>query len=126
MTTRLPAHLCSAAMLGKVAQLSAFSPFEREADCPAHQQNLKYTGTYEILSFLAQQELLYFYMLIYAYLCCVLTVLELLYTLQWCKEVGNNSALVASYHSLLVDWGLPGHLYNLLPLEDVLETLYSR
>uniref|UniRef100_H3CX74 E3 ubiquitin-protein ligase listerin n=1 Tax=Tetraodon nigroviridis TaxID=99883 RepID=H3CX74_TETNG len=96
VSTRLPAHLCAAAMLSKVAQLSAFSPSEQEADCPSHQQNLKYT------------------------------VSELLYTLQWCKEVGYNPALVASYHSLLVEWGLPGQLYNLLPLEDVLETLYSR
>lgn len=60
------------------------------------------------------------------YMCCGLAVSELLYALQWCKEVGYNPALVASYHCLLVDWGLPGHLYNLLSLEDVLETLYSR
>lgn len=96
VSTRIPAHLCAAAMLGKVAQLSAFRPPEREADSPSHQQNLKYT------------------------------VSELLYTLQWCKEVAYNPALVAAYHSQLVDWGLPGQLYNLLPLEDVLETLYSR
>lgn len=60
------------------------------------------------------------------YMCCGLAVSELLYTLQWCKEVGYNPALVAAYHNQLVDWGLPGQLYNLLPLEDVLETLYSR
>lgn len=59
-------------------------------------------------------------------MCFGLAVSELLYTLQWCKEVGYNPALVASYYSLLADWGLPGYLYNLLPLEDVLETLYSR
>lgn len=55
-----------------------------------------------------------------------LAVSELLYTLQWCKEVGYSPALVASYHSLLMDWRLPGGLQNLLPLEDVLETLYFR
>lgn len=54
------------------------------------------------------------------------SVSELLYALQWSKEVGYSPALVASYHSLLTDWGLPGSLHNLLPMEDVLETLYSR
>lgn len=67
------------------------------------------------------------YIFRWSYICVVvLAVSELLYTLQWCKEVGYNPALVAAYHSQLVDWGLPGQLYNLLPLEGVLETLYSR
>ncbi|XP_029704196.1 E3 ubiquitin-protein ligase listerin isoform X2 [Takifugu rubripes] len=97
LSARLPAHLCASAMLGKVAQLSASSvPEQKAADCPSRQQNL------------------------------VITVSELLYTLQWCKEVGYSPALVASYHSLLMDWRLPGGLHNLLPLEDVLETLYLR
>lgn len=61
MSTRIPAHLCAAAMLGKVAQLSAFSPSEGEADSPSHQQNLKYTGAYESLPFLALQDLIYFF-----------------------------------------------------------------
>lgn len=66
------------------------------------------------------------YLSIFLFVFSGLAVSELLYTLQWCKEVGYSPALVASYHSLLTGWGLPGGLHDLLPLEDVLETLYLR
>lgn len=46
-SARFPAHLCACALLGKVAQVSAFVPCEqKDADCPSHLQNLKYTGTH--------------------------------------------------------------------------------
>lgn len=50
-----------------------------------------------------------------------LAVSELLYALQWCKEVGD----IAAFHSLLTDSGLLG-LQSQVPMKDLLETLYSR
>lgn len=53
-------------------------------------------------------------------------VSELLYALQWCEEVQHSSSAVASFHSLLADWGLSDGLHSLVPLRDLLETLYTR
>lgn len=45
VSTRLPAHLCACALLGKVAQLSAFPPCEQKnAENLSQLQNLKTTG----------------------------------------------------------------------------------
>nr|XP_057943089.1 E3 ubiquitin-protein ligase listerin [Doryrhamphus excisus] len=54
------------------------------------------------------------------------TVAELLYALQWCKEVEYTPAIVSTYHSLLTEWGLSGGLQDLFATNDLLETLYSR
>lgn len=92
VSTRLPAHLCACALLGKVARTVASTPHdEKPAECPSHLPNLKYT------------------------------VSELLYALQWCKEV----EYIPAYQSLLTDWGLLG-LQNQVPMKDLLGTLYSR
>uniref|UniRef100_A0A3Q3VQT5 E3 ubiquitin-protein ligase listerin n=1 Tax=Mola mola TaxID=94237 RepID=A0A3Q3VQT5_MOLML len=97
VSTRLPAHLCACALLGKMAQFSAFVPSEKkEGECFSHLQNLKYT------------------------------VSELLYALQWCKEVEYSSAIVTSYRSLLTDWGLSEGLHSHVPMKDLLELLYTR
>lgn len=55
-----------------------------------------------------------------------LAVSELLYALQWCKEVENSPTIVSAYHSLLTDWGLSEGLHSQVPMKDLLETLYSR
>lgn len=60
------------------------------------------------------------------YVCFPLAVSELMYALQWCKEVEYSSATVASYHSLLTDWGLSEGIHSQVPVKDLLETLYSR
>lgn len=45
VSLRLPAHLCACALLGKVAQLSAFPPCEQKnAENLSQLQNLKTTG----------------------------------------------------------------------------------
>ncbi|XP_077447675.1 E3 ubiquitin-protein ligase listerin [Stigmatopora argus] len=54
------------------------------------------------------------------------TVAELLYTLQWCKEVDYAPAIVSTYHHLLTEWGLSEGLYDLVATTDLLEALYSR
>ncbi|XP_054611847.1 E3 ubiquitin-protein ligase listerin [Dunckerocampus dactyliophorus] len=54
------------------------------------------------------------------------TVAELLYALQWCKEVEYTPAIVSTYHSLLTEWGLSEGLQGLFATGDLLETLYSR
>ncbi|XP_061904673.1 E3 ubiquitin-protein ligase listerin [Entelurus aequoreus] len=54
------------------------------------------------------------------------TVAELLYALQWCKEVEYTPAIVSTYHSLLTEWGLLEGLQVLLANNELLETLYSR
>lgn len=59
-------------------------------------------------------------------MCFPLVVSELLYALQWCKEVEYSSSTVASYHRLLTDWGLSEGIHSQVPVKDLLETLYSR
>lgn len=54
------------------------------------------------------------------------SVSELLYALQWCREVEYSSTVVASFHSLLADWGLSDGLHSKVPMKDLLETLYTR
>ncbi|XP_034539490.1 E3 ubiquitin-protein ligase listerin [Notolabrus celidotus] len=97
MSTKLPAHLCVCALLGKVARTVAFTTGDhKEADCSSNLPNLKYT------------------------------VSELLFALQWCKEVEYSPAVVSACHSLLTDWGLAEGLHSLVPVKDLLEVLYSR
>uniref|UniRef100_A0A671VDD3 E3 ubiquitin-protein ligase listerin n=1 Tax=Sparus aurata TaxID=8175 RepID=A0A671VDD3_SPAAU len=44
LTTRLPAHLCACALLGRVARSVAFiPPDQKEVECPSHLPNLKHT-----------------------------------------------------------------------------------
>ncbi|XP_029304637.1 E3 ubiquitin-protein ligase listerin [Cottoperca gobio] len=93
MPTRPPAHLSACALLGRVAQTVAFIPCDKnEAECPSHLPNLKNT------------------------------VSELLYGLQWCKEV----EYIPAHHSLLTDSGLLEGLQRRVPMKDLLGTLYSR
>ncbi|KAM9846961.1 E3 ubiquitin-protein ligase listerin [Aulostomus maculatus] len=54
------------------------------------------------------------------------TVAELLYALQWCKEMKYTPSSVATYHNLLTDWGLTEGLHTLVPVKDLLELLYTR
>ncbi|XP_034406207.1 E3 ubiquitin-protein ligase listerin [Cyclopterus lumpus] len=92
-SVRPPAHLCACALLGSVAQTVAFTPSDKkEAECASHLPNLKYT------------------------------VSELLYALQWCKEIED----VPAHHSLLTDSGLLEGLQSQVPMKDLLGTLYSR
>uniref|UniRef100_A0A671VBZ2 E3 ubiquitin-protein ligase listerin n=1 Tax=Sparus aurata TaxID=8175 RepID=A0A671VBZ2_SPAAU len=96
LTTRLPAHLCACALLGRVARSVAFiPPDQKEVECPSHLPNLKHT------------------------------VSELLYAQQWCKEFEYSPAIVNAYCSLLTDWGLSEGLHSLVPIKDLLEKLYS-
>lgn len=62
----------------------------------------------------------------FVYVCLCFAVAELLYALQWCKEVEYSPTVVSAYHSLLTDWGLSQGLHSLVPTTDLLETLYSR
>ncbi|XP_034745446.1 E3 ubiquitin-protein ligase listerin [Etheostoma cragini] len=93
LSTRLPAHLCACALLGRVARTAAFIPCEKkDAECPSLFANLKHT------------------------------VSELLYALQWCREV----EYIPAYLSLLTDPGLLEGLQTQVQMKDLLETLYSR
>ncbi|XP_077403469.1 E3 ubiquitin-protein ligase listerin [Vanacampus margaritifer] len=51
---------------------------------------------------------------------------ELLYALQWCKEVEYAPTIVSTYCSLLSEWGLSRGLHDLVTSADLLEVLYSR
>lgn len=84
--SRLPAHLCVCALLGKVAQRG------KECSLP----NLKHAAA------------------------------ELLYALQWCKEVEYSPALVSTYYNLLMDIGLSEGFHSVIPVRDLLQTLYFR
>ncbi|XP_028277901.1 E3 ubiquitin-protein ligase listerin isoform X2 [Parambassis ranga] len=54
------------------------------------------------------------------------TVSELLYALQWCKELNYSPTIVSAYHNLLNDWGLSEGLQSQVPMKILLDTLYSR
>ncbi|KAK5612984.1 hypothetical protein CRENBAI_003373 [Crenichthys baileyi] len=96
-SSRLPAHLCVCAVLGRVAQTAAVSPCgQKEALCPSFFPNL--TGT----------------------------VSELLYGLQWCKELDYRPTVASAYRNLLAEWGLSDGLHSKVPMKSLLETLYSR
>ncbi|KAA8586931.1 hypothetical protein FQN60_000767 [Etheostoma spectabile] len=93
LSTRLPAHLCACALLGRVAQTAAFIPRDKKnAECPSLFANLKHT------------------------------VSELLYALQWCREIEYIPANL----SLLTDLGLAEGLQTQVQMKDLLGTLYSR
>nr|XP_061801771.1 E3 ubiquitin-protein ligase listerin-like [Nerophis lumbriciformis] len=97
MPNALPAHLCTCALLGKVTRAASLSNCNQQSDkCQSQLPNL------------------------------IDTVAELLYALQWCKEVDYAPAIVSTYHSLLTEWGLSGGLHDLVATTDLLETLYSR
>ncbi|XP_030217301.1 E3 ubiquitin-protein ligase listerin isoform X2 [Gadus morhua] len=53
------------------------------------------------------------------------TVSELLYAVQWCVEMDLSLPTVSQHHSLLTDWGSSG-CRTLVPVTDLLQTLYSR
>ncbi|XP_020778547.1 E3 ubiquitin-protein ligase listerin [Boleophthalmus pectinirostris] len=89
--TRLPAHLCVCALLGKVAKY--LNP-----------------GGNENLSFPTLQP----------------AAAELLYALQWCKEVEYSPTIVTTYHNLLVDYGLSEGFNSVIPVKEMVATLYSR
>ncbi|XP_029956883.1 E3 ubiquitin-protein ligase listerin isoform X1 [Salarias fasciatus] len=94
---RLPAHLGACALLGSVVQAAQFVPCDQnESKCPALLQNIIYT------------------------------VSELLYALQWCKEVNSSPYIVSAYQNLLTDWGLSEGLHSHVPIKTLLEALYSR
>ncbi|KAM9729215.1 E3 ubiquitin-protein ligase listerin [Menidia menidia] len=95
---KLPAHLCVSALLGRVAQIAATIIFggQKEVDCPPLLPNLTDT------------------------------VSELLYALQWCKELQYSPTLVSAYHKLLTEWGLSDILHSQVLTTTLLETLYSR
>ncbi|MEQ2217667.1 hypothetical protein XENOCAPTIV_018350, partial [Xenoophorus captivus] len=96
-SSRLPAHLCVCAVLGRVAQTAAVLPCgQKEALCPSFFLNL--TGT----------------------------VSELLYAMQWCKELDYRPTVASAYRNLLAEWGLSDGLHSKVPMKSLLETLYSR
>lgn len=53
-------------------------------------------------------------------------VSELLYALQWCKELNYSPTMVSTYHNMLTDWGLSEGLNGQVPMKTLLETLYTR
>ncbi|KAJ3589459.1 hypothetical protein NHX12_010304 [Muraenolepis orangiensis] len=96
LSSQLPAHLCACALLGRVTQTAAVSLTDQQKAEWSFDSVLKYT------------------------------VSELLYAFQWCVEMDLSLATVSQYHKLLSDWGLWGSLPDLVPVRDLLETLYTR
>ncbi|XP_034034250.1 E3 ubiquitin-protein ligase listerin [Thalassophryne amazonica] len=88
--SRLPSHLCICSLLGKIAQNIVAIPYDKwKTECSPYVPDLKYT------------------------------VAELLYALQWCKEMEYSSAVGS-------DWALLDGLCMYVPKKDLLETLYTR
>ncbi|PWA23009.1 hypothetical protein CCH79_00001849 [Gambusia affinis] len=96
-SNRLPDHLCVCAVLGIVVQTAAvLASGQKEAPCSSFLPNL--TGT----------------------------VSEVLYALQWCKELDFRPPVASAYRNLLAEWGLSAGLHSKVPMKSLLETLYSR
>uniref|UniRef100_A0A3P8VKB1 E3 ubiquitin-protein ligase listerin n=1 Tax=Cynoglossus semilaevis TaxID=244447 RepID=A0A3P8VKB1_CYNSE len=96
-TSGLPAHLCSCALLATVARTFAAQPYNE-----AKTQRLCHLSL------------------------IIVTPSEFQYALQWCQEVVCSLPLVSSYHKLLTDCGLSDGLHNLVPMNSLLQILYSR
>ncbi|CAL8364746.1 unnamed protein product [Lota lota] len=102
LLSQVPAHLCACALLGRVIQMAA-------------------TGHQYLIN-------------TYVFVCVCMSwrffssspVSELLYAVQWCVEMDLSLATVSQQHSLLTDWGLSGCPPGLVPVRDLLETLYTR
>ncbi|XP_029375835.1 E3 ubiquitin-protein ligase listerin [Echeneis naucrates] len=93
----LPAHLSACALLGRVAKTAAaLLSDQKEAQCPFHPLDFR----------------------------CAVS--ELLYALEWCKEIEYSPSIVSAYHSLMTDWGLSEGLSSHIPMKHLLERLYSR
>uniref|UniRef100_A0A3P9M3P8 E3 ubiquitin-protein ligase listerin n=1 Tax=Oryzias latipes TaxID=8090 RepID=A0A3P9M3P8_ORYLA len=93
----LPSHLCVCALLGRVAQTAAaVSADHKEAESSLPLQHL------------------------------TSAVSELLYALQWCREFKFSPTLVSSFHTLLTEWGLSDGHHSGLPVQPLLERLYSK
>ncbi|XP_053703899.1 E3 ubiquitin-protein ligase listerin [Synchiropus splendidus] len=94
----LPAHLCTSALLGRVIQTVAAPPCD-------HHKKQDGSSEYPDLKDAAA---------------------ELLLSAQWCKEVELKATTVFSHLSLGADWGRAEGLQKLVPLNDLLQTLYTR
>uniref|UniRef100_A0A669CT60 E3 ubiquitin-protein ligase listerin n=1 Tax=Oreochromis niloticus TaxID=8128 RepID=A0A669CT60_ORENI len=44
---------------------------------------------------------------------------ELLYALQWCKELNYSPTMVSTYHNMLTDWGLSEGLNGRVPIKTL-------
>ncbi|XP_056140651.1 E3 ubiquitin-protein ligase listerin isoform X2 [Lampris incognitus] len=96
-STRLPTHLCACALLGRLVGTAVVLPKDQQEADSSYLTNLKHTAV------------------------------ELLYAIQWCEEMACTSPVVTAYCSLLTDWELSkGLAHSLVPVKDLLETLYTR
>ncbi|KAM9437421.1 E3 ubiquitin-protein ligase listerin isoform 1-T1 [Salvelinus alpinus] len=107
-SSRLPAHLCVCALLTRVVYdtdmtATTGTAVATAAVCPDDQEG---AGDY-------MKDFKH-------------TVCELLYAVQWCREMDYSPALVTEYYTMLKDWDLTERIDNQGPATDILDTLYSR
>ncbi|XP_066507230.1 E3 ubiquitin-protein ligase listerin [Hoplias malabaricus] len=96
-SSRLPAHLCACAVLGKIIFLAV----------PDNEQQ-KETDTSELPDLRHM-------------------VAEILYALQWCEEMEHCPAMVSEYHEMLQDWNVAEKSHsNSSAKAGILETLFTR
>uniref|UniRef100_A0AAR2LU79 E3 ubiquitin-protein ligase listerin n=1 Tax=Pygocentrus nattereri TaxID=42514 RepID=A0AAR2LU79_PYGNA len=78
--SRLPAHLCASAVLGKIIFIAVPADTQQEETDTSELPDLRHTGEAHIA--------------------------EILYALQWCEEMEHCPAMLAEYYKMLQDWNI--------------------
>ncbi|XP_072514427.1 E3 ubiquitin-protein ligase listerin [Salminus brasiliensis] len=95
--SRVPAHLCASAVLGKIIFIAIPAENQQEETNTSELPDLRHT------------------------------VAEILYALRWCEEMGHCPAMVSEYHKMLQDWNVAEKTHsNSAANAGVLETLFTR
>ncbi|KAL6472979.1 hypothetical protein MHYP_G00191670 [Metynnis hypsauchen] len=95
--SRLPAHLCASAVLGKIIFIAVPADTQQEETDTSELPDLRHT------------------------------VAEILYALQWCEEMEHCPAMLAEYYKMLQDWNIAEKTHsNSSAKAGILETLFTR
>uniref|UniRef100_A0AAR2KB62 E3 ubiquitin-protein ligase listerin n=1 Tax=Pygocentrus nattereri TaxID=42514 RepID=A0AAR2KB62_PYGNA len=94
--SRLPAHLCASAVLGKIIFIAVPADTQQEETDTSELPDLRHT------------------------------VAEILYALQWCEEMEHCPAMLAEYYKMLQDWNIAEKTHsNSSAKAGILETLFT-
>uniref|UniRef100_A0AAR2J659 E3 ubiquitin-protein ligase listerin n=1 Tax=Pygocentrus nattereri TaxID=42514 RepID=A0AAR2J659_PYGNA len=98
--SRLPAHLCASAVLGKIIFIAVPADTQQEETDTSELPDLRHTGEAHIA--------------------------EILYALQWCEEMEHCPAMLAEYYKMLQDWNIAEKTHsNSSAKAGILETLFT-
>uniref|UniRef100_A0AAR2ISN4 E3 ubiquitin-protein ligase listerin n=1 Tax=Pygocentrus nattereri TaxID=42514 RepID=A0AAR2ISN4_PYGNA len=99
--SRLPAHLCASAVLGKIIFIAVPADTQQEETDTSELPDLRHTVFTKIFA-------------------------EILYALQWCEEMEHCPAMLAEYYKMLQDWNIAEKTHsNSSAKAGILETLFT-